>query len=271
MLVKPMVRIVEGRHPCLGSEVIPNNLLLGCEELPARCVVVTGPNMGGKSTLMRQTALIALLAHLGCKVPADQCELTPIDRIFTRLGASDRLLAGESTFMVELSECASILRHSTPHSLILMDELGRGTSTHDGSALASSVLHYLAEAAPRCLFSTHYHTLVDGQERQSKIGMGHMACMVEEPLADAGGDKSGLDFETVHFLYKFVPGQCPKSYGFNAARLAQIPDKITRYAVRKAREFEKVSTTFTVLRDLLKAEDLSPDRLQQFRKRLDIV
>ncbi|TPP64507.1 DNA mismatch repair protein MSH6 [Fasciola gigantica] len=250
VIYEPFLEIEEGLHPCLintfmGGDLIANSIHLGSPSTTSfsshpLAVLVTGPNMGGKSTLMRQTALLVLLAHLGCRIPATSCRLTPVDRIFSRLGASDRLLAGESTFLVELSETAAILRHATVHSLVLMDELGRGTSTHDGVALASAVLHYLANPAvtrtgsrgPRTLFSTHYHGLVDevaqfGRDQtataqkslRAPVGLGHMACMVEEQADTEPG------MENITFLYKFIPGACPKSYGFNAARLAHLPDK----------------------------------------------
>ncbi|TGZ73172.1 hypothetical protein CRM22_001671 [Opisthorchis felineus] len=263
---QPFLEIVDGLHPCLintfsGGDLIPNDTCLGLTgsndpgNIPLT-LLVTGPNMGGKSTLMRQTALLVILAHLGCRIPASFCRLTPVDRVFSRLGASDRLLAGESTFMVELAETAAILRHCTPHSLVLMDELGRGTSTHDGAALASAVLHYLANPGadqligqgPRSLFSTHYHSLVDevalsGQQSAvARIGLGHMACMVEEQSeAEAG-------LENITFLYKFIPGACPKSYGFNAARLAHLPDEVIQLGLAKAKEFERTSATFACLR-----------------------
>ncbi|CAL8074524.1 unnamed protein product [Calicophoron daubneyi] len=265
---QPFLDIVEGQHPCLlntftGGDVIPNDVHLGSgesadDEIQSKMpltLLVTGPNMGGKSTLMRQTALLTVLAHLGCRIPASSCRLTPVDRIFSRLGASDRLLAGESTFLVELSETSAILRHATCNSLVLMDELGRGTSTHDGVALAGAVLNYLANhygnksgsLGPRTLFSTHYHSLVDDvvNKSTSHIGLGHMACMVEEQ-SDA---EPGL--ENITFLYKFIPGACPKSYGFNAARLAHLPDQVIQRGLTKAKEFERTSATFACLRNLL--------------------
>ncbi|XP_069992408.1 DNA mismatch repair protein Msh6, partial [Penaeus vannamei] len=139
--VQPFIEIRDGLHPCVvttfsGDEFIPNDVVLGgsSEDAHSPLVLVTGPNMGGKSTLMRQTALICILAQLGSFVPASSCQLTPVDRVFTRLGASDRIMMGESTFFVELAETSSIIQHSTNHSLVLVDELGRGTATYDGTA-----------------------------------------------------------------------------------------------------------------------------------------
>ncbi|KAH8870833.1 DNA mismatch repair protein Msh6 [Schistosoma japonicum] len=293
---KPLLEIVDGIHPCLintfsGGDIIPNDIKLGATSQVkhltlrdmfnnASVILVTGPNMGGKSTLMRQAALLVILAHLGCRIPAKSCKLTPVDRIFSRLGASDKMLSGESTFLVELSETASILHHVTPHSLVLMDELGRGTSTHDGSSLAGAVLSYLARpndrfrncSGPRTLFSTHYHSLVDQFANidqtsfnedmdHSCIGLGHMACIVEEQLESDG------DLENITFLYKFIPGACPKSYGFNAARLALLPDKVTRLGLTKAKEFEKTTATFACLRTLLQGP-VTVEDLQRWNSKL---
>ncbi|KAL8582855.1 hypothetical protein ACOMHN_042688 [Nucella lapillus] len=243
----PFLEIREGRHPCIGgsfvaSDFIPNDTVIGIqdeaegtdkEKSSSRVVMVTGPNMGGKSTLMRQTGLIVLLSQLGCYVPAEKCHLTPVDRIFTRLGATDRIMSGESTFFVELSETSSILQHATEHSLVLMDELGRGTATYDGTAIAYAVVRELSAVLHcRALFSTHYHSLVDQFAHDPNVRTGHMACMVER---EEEGDPSQ---ETITFLYKFAHGACPKSYGFNAARLASIPEEIIRGAISKAKEFE---------------------------------
>ncbi|XP_018580482.2 DNA mismatch repair protein Msh6 [Scleropages formosus] len=244
-------------HPCVsktffGDDFIPNDIAIGCtgtqdedeERGEASCVLVTGPNMGGKSTLMRQCGLVVILAQLGCYVPAESLRLTPVDRIFTRLGASDRIMAGESTFFVELSETASILHHGTRHSLVLLDELGRGTATYDGTAIASAVVKELAEHIHcRTLFSTHYHSLVDDHAQDPAVRLGHMACMVENECEDPSQ-------ETITFLYKFIPGACPKSYGFNAARLARIPEEVIQLGHKKAREFERSTIALRVFKQL---------------------
>ncbi|EMP31047.1 DNA mismatch repair protein Msh6 [Chelonia mydas] len=221
----------------------------------AYCVLVTGPNMGGKSTLMRQAGLLAIMAQLGCYVPAEACRLTPIDRVFTRLGASDRIMSGESTFFVELSETSSILRHATEHSLVLVDELGRGTATFDGTAIASAVVKELAENIKcRTLFSTHYYSLVEDYSHSAAVQLGHMACMVENESEDPSQ-------ETITFLYKFIRGACPKSYGFNAARLANIPEEVIQKGHKKARDFEKVTLSLRLFRQLcLVAENAAGDK-----------
>ncbi|KAJ8359742.1 hypothetical protein SKAU_G00162670 [Synaphobranchus kaupii] len=263
---RPFLDLRGSRHPCVtttffGDSFVPNDVFIGCrdegdeepseDEGRATCVLVTGPNMGGKSTLMRQCGLVVILAQLGCYVPAESLRLTPVDRVFTRLGASDRIMSGESTFYVELSETASILHHGTGHSLVLLDELGRGTATYDGTAIASAVVKDLAERIRcRTLFSTHYHSLVEDHAQDPAVRLGHMACMVENECDE---DPSQ---ETITFLYKFIRGACPKSYGFNAARLASLPEEVIQSGHRKAREFERSTVTLRVFRQLCSlAED----------------
>lgn len=249
----PFLELRGSRHPCItktffGDDFIPNDVVIGCEDeegdSSAHCVLVTGPNMGGKSTLLRQAGLMVVMAQLGCYVPAEVCKLTPVDRVFTRLGASDRIMAGESTFFVELSETSSILHHATEHSLVLLDELGRGTATFDGTAIASAVVKELSERIKsRTLFSTHYHSLVEDYSHSTAVRLGHMACMVENECEDPSQ-------ETITFLYKFIKGACPKSYGFNAARLANIPDDIIQTGHKKAREFESILLSVKIFREL---------------------
>ncbi|CAL1537586.1 unnamed protein product [Lymnaea stagnalis] len=256
---EPILEIRDGRHPCVsrtfeGGDFIPNDTVIGVRDenddedgsySESQVVLVTGPNMGGKSTLMRQVGLITIIAQMGCYVPAQRCHLTPVDRIFTRLGASDRIMAGESTFFVELSETSSILQHATKYSLVLMDELGRGTATYDGTAIAGAVVKELSENIKcRSLFSTHYHSLVEEFKNDKNVRLGHMACMVENEQCE---DPSQ---ETITFLYKFVKGACPKSYGFNAARLASIPEEVIRCAVEKSIEFEKSVESHKLFRKL---------------------
>ncbi|CAG2053472.1 unnamed protein product [Timema podura] len=253
--IKPYLKISNGSHPCLSSMdgFIPNDTSIGCDD-SASLILVTGPNMGGKSTLMRQVGLIIVLAHMGCRVPALSCELTPVDRIFTRLGANDDIMAGESTFLVELSETASILQHATRHSLVLVDELGRGTATYDGTAIAVAVVYELVRLNARTLFSTHYHTLVEDFKNSKCVSLNHMACMVENESDDPSE-------ETVTFLYKFVSGPCPKSYGFNAAKLAGIPGTIVQRSYEKALELEKQVEKKRVFLTLMGAKDVNVSHL----------
>ncbi|OQR69623.1 DNA mismatch repair protein Msh6-like [Tropilaelaps mercedesae] len=231
---KPMIRIKNGSHPCLlrilgADKLIANDFALGVYE-EGRCngssvSLLTGPNMGGKSTLMRQVGLLAVLAQLGAWVPADEMEFSLVDRIFTRLGASDHITLGESTFLVELLETSAAFKHGSQHSLLLLDELGRGTATHDGASIAYAVLSRLAGQEMRTLFSTHYHELAS---EIKGVFLGHMACVVERE-------------DEVVFLYKFVEGNCEKSFGFNAARLAGVSQKLIERGWRKAQEFESQS------------------------------
>ena len=181
---------------------------------------------GGKSTLLRQTCVAVVLAQMGCWVPCSAMSLSAVDRIFTRVGANDRLLCGHSTFMVELTETANILRECTRASLVIVDELGRGTSTHDGSAIAYAVAKTLAEDVQcRCLFSTHYHglTAAFGDDKfRAAVTMYHMA------YREVDGD--------ITFLYRFVRGVCDQSHGIHCAKLAGLPPNILQHARTKADE-----------------------------------
>ncbi|XP_059515883.1 DNA mismatch repair protein Msh6 isoform X2 [Myotis daubentonii] len=233
------------RHPCItktffGDDFIPNDILIGCEEKEeengkASCVLVTGPNMGGKSTLMRQAGLLVVIAQMGCYVPAEVCRLTPIDRVFTRLGASDRIMSG------------------------------RGTATFDGTAIASAVVKELAENIKcRTLFSTHYHSLVEDYSQNVAVRLGHMACMVENECEDPSQ-------ETITFLYKFIKGACPKSYGFNAARLANLPEEVIQKGHRKAREFEKTTHSLRLFREVCLASERSTLDAEAVHKLLTLI
>jgi DNA mismatch repair protein MSH6 len=250
---KPYVCVVQGKHACVdtthsGGEFIPNDLSLGetspdGSNITSRVLLLSGPNMGGKSTLLRQTCLIAILAQIGCFVPAKECALTPIDRIFTRLGASDRILQGQSTFFVELAETASALRGATRRSLVIMDELGRGTSTFDGTAIASACVNHLVERN-RCLtlFATHYHSVLDEWKDEPTVRLGHMECLVEERDPD-GVDNDNEEVEepkdhNITFLYTLGDGACPKSFGINVARLAGLPEELLANAKRISSSFE---------------------------------
>lgn len=253
------LRLVQGRHPAhsqlfANSEFIPNDVYIGASPdnessnekgADHSLTLVTGPNMGGKSTLMRQVGLCVILAQMGSFVPAEEFELTPVDRLFTRLGANDHILGGESTFFVELSETAAILKHATRHSLVLLDELGRGTATFDGTAIAYSVVDHLARRQSRTLFSTHYHSLVNDLSCHPQIRLGHMACMVEN---DEQVDDPSQ--ENIIFLYQFVDGACPKSYGFHAARLAGLDRSIISRGFQQAKVMETKMASIQLFRDL---------------------
>ncbi|CAI5745289.1 unnamed protein product [Peronospora destructor] len=229
----PFIDIEDGVHPCVAAtydsgDFIPNNTHLGIDG-KGQMVLLSGPNMGGKSTLLRQTCVLTLMAQIGSFVPAAKCRLSPVDRIFTRIGASDRILAGQSTLYMELAETATILNHATCHSLVILDELGRGTSTFDGTAIAYAVVEYLlSDIQCRTMFATHYHTLVEEYAGNRKVSLGHMGCIV-----DPENDRK------VTFLYKLEDGMCPKSYGINVAMLAKLPDKVIQRAAKKSEQFER--------------------------------
>ncbi|XP_020234813.1 DNA mismatch repair protein MSH6 [Cajanus cajan] len=222
-------------HPVLRSDTlgksafVPNDITIGGPD-HASFILLTGPNMGGKSTLLRQVCLTVILAQVGANVPAESFDLSPIDRIFVRMGAKDNIMAGQSTFLTELSETAPMLSSATRNSLVALDELGRGTATSDGQAIAESVLEHLVRKVQcRGLFSTHYHRLAVDYLKDPKVSLCHMACQVGTGIA-------GLD--EVTFLYRLTPGACPNSYGVNVARIAGLPSSVLQKAAAKSREFE---------------------------------
>lgn len=233
----PIMNFSQGRHPCVdithsGADFIPNDLLLGGDN-GSRILLLSGPNMGGKSTLLRQTCLVAILAQIGCFVPAEECTMTPFDRIFTRLGASDRILLGQSTFFVELAETAAALRGAKRRSLVIMDELGRGTSTFDGTAIASAAVKHLIENN-KCLtlFATHYHSLLEDFKNEPHVRLGHMQCYVQEEVENSGEERN------ITFLYTLGEGSCPKSFGINVARIAGLPEDVLEKARIVSSSFE---------------------------------
>jgi len=215
-----VIVIRNGRHPVvekLGAEpFVPNDILLDGGE--NRLLVITGPNMSGKSTFLRQVALIVLLAQAGSFVPADAAQIGVVDRIFTRVGAHDDLASGQSTFMVEMNETANILNNVTPRSLVILDEIGRGTSTYDGLSIAWAVAEYLQQVGAKTLFATHYHHLNDLADRLP--GVKNYRVAVKE------------DGHHVVWLRKIIPGGTDRSYGIQVARLAGLPDGV----VERARE-----------------------------------
>ncbi|MGZ8247691.1 DNA mismatch repair protein MutS [Methylomagnum sp.] len=223
----PGIKIVAGRHPVVESVLaepfVPNDLEMSPER---RMLIITGPNMGGKSTCMRQIALIVLMAHIGSFVPADSAVIGPVDRIFTRIGASDDLASGRSTFMVEMTETAHILHHATANSLVLMDEIGRGTSTFDGLSLAWAAAGHLArEIKAFTLFATHYFELIALPEECPGVHNIHL---------DAVEHKDG-----VVFLHAVKDGPANQSYGLQVAALAGVPKKVVQKAREKLATLEK--------------------------------
>ncbi|WP_174235595.1 DNA mismatch repair protein MutS [Pseudomonas sp. DY-1] len=216
---EPCMRINQGRHPVveqvLDTPFVANDLAL---DDATRMLIITGPNMGGKSTYMRQTALIVLLAHIGCFVPAASCELSLVDRIFTRIGSSDDLAGGRSTFMVEMSETANILHNASASSLVLMDEVGRGTSTFDGLSLAWAAAEHLAQLRAFTLFATHYFELTVLPEAEPVVANVHLNATEHK--------------ERIVFLHHVLRGPASQSYGLAVAQLAGVPGGV----IQRARE-----------------------------------
>ncbi|MEO8592578.1 MAG: DNA mismatch repair protein MutS [Candidatus Solibacter sp.] len=248
------MRILAGRHPVIerlaeqeSGRFIPNDLYLN--DTSDLIAIITGPNMGGKSTYLRQAALIAILGQMGSFVPAESASLPVIDRIFTRIGASDNLARGRSTFMVEMTETAVILNTATPRSFIVLDEIGRGTATYDGLALAWSVVeHVHARTRAKTLFATHYHELTELAEQLT--GVRNLMVSVKE-----AGDH-------IIFLRKVEPGKADRSYGIEVARLAGLPMAV----IERAREVLKLHerSEREVSGELVKAEDHGPVQIQMF-------
>ena len=225
---EPCMRIEQGRHPVveqvLETPFVANDLSL---DNGTRMLVITGPNMGGKSTYMRQTALIVLLAHIGSFVPAARCELSLVDRIFTRIGSSDDLAGGRSTFMVEMSETANILHNATDRSLVLMDEVGRGTSTFDGLSLAWAAAEHLARLRAYTLFATHYFELTVLPESEPVVANVHLNATEHN--------------ERIVFLHHVLPGPASQSYGLAVAQLAGVPGDVIKRAKEHLARLEVTS------------------------------
>ncbi len=227
--------ILQGRHPVVERSLdegsfVPNDTYLSNDD--AQLIVLTGPNMSGKSTYLRQVALIVLLAQIGSFVPADSATIGLVDRIFTRIGAREDLPAGQSTFMVEMVETANILNNATPRSLIILDEIGRGTSTYDGLSIARAVAEYIhsyPRLGAKTLFATHYHELVELASFLPRAKNFNVA------VSEEGGE--------VTFLYKIVPGGVDKSYGIHVAKLAGLPKSVVHRAREVLEELEEGSRT----------------------------
>ncbi|MBE8955270.1 MAG: DNA mismatch repair protein MutS [Quinella sp. 2Q5] len=242
--IKGAIDIRDGRHPLvekilLGSLFVPNDTSLA----PNRCslMIVTGPNMAGKSTYMRQVALITLMAQAGSFVPAARADICPVDRIFTRIGAGDDIVSGQSTFMVEMNEVAQILKFATSRSLIILDEVGRGTSTFDGMSIARAVIEFIdRKIRAKTLFATHYHELTDLAETSARI----------ENFSVAVKERGG----SVIFLRRIKPGGADKSYGIQVAKLAGLPKSV----MRRAEEILQSMETATPVRPVVNKKSPPP-------------
>ncbi len=238
------IKVVDGRHPVVeammdGGTFSPNDTNIDDDE--NRTMLITGPNMAGKSTYMRQVAIITLMAHMGSFVPAKQAEISIIDRVFTRVGASDDLAFGQSTFMVEMSEVSNIINNATDKSLIILDEVGRGTSTYDGMSIASAIIEYLSKRIKaKTLFSTHYHELTDLEGRLD--GVKNYRVMVKE------WDGS------IVFLHKIARGSANRSFGIEVAKLAGLPDELIARAKEILSERESEGKVVAIKNEDVKIE-----------------
>lgn len=255
------VNVVEGKHPILDDRMkkkryVSNDWKMSEDE---HVQLITGPNMGGKSTYMRQNALLVVMAQMGSFIPAKTAELPIFDRIFTRIGASDDILTGKSTFMVEMIEANAALCYATKHSLILFDEIGRGTATYDGMALAQAMLEYIDEAiGAKTLFSTHYHELTDLEKEHPSMHNVHV---------DVREEKNEIEFR-----YRIIDGKADKSYGINVARLAHLPKVVLDRAAQLLTNFENQDNNQNYQPSLFVMEQVQPKKsklLQQLQE-LDI-
>lgn len=255
------VNVVEGKHPILDDRMkkkryVSNDWKMSEDE---HVQLITGPNMGGKSTYMRQNALLVVMAQMGSFIPAKTAELPIFDRIFTRIGASDDILTGKSTFMVEMMEANAALCYATKHSLILFDEIGRGTATYDGMALAQAMLEYIDEAiGAKTLFSTHYHELTDLEKEHPSMHNVHV---------DVREEKNEIEFR-----YRIIDGKADKSYGINVARLAHLPKVVLDRAEQLLTNFENQDNNQNYQPSLFVMEQVQPEKsklLQQLQE-LDI-
>ncbi|GMH18403.1 hypothetical protein Nepgr_020244 [Nepenthes gracilis] len=273
------IQISSGRHPVLET-ILQGNFVPNDSNLHAHkefCQIITGPNMGGKSCYIRQVALITIMAQVGSFVPALSAKLHVLDGVYTRMGASENIQQGRSTFLEELTEASNILHGCTDHSLVILDELGRGTSTHDGEAIAYATLHYLLDRK-NCLilFVTHYPKIADIKEEFPRsVGVYHVSY-----LASKNGFRSGkfeenfltravdVDHEDITYLYKLVPGVSEKSFGFQVARLAQLPASCIQRAMIMAAELEAAvrrrrdvrrEETLHLTKQILNSENDSPE------------
>ncbi|XP_049722674.1 DNA mismatch repair protein Msh3 isoform X2 [Elephas maximus indicus] len=234
--------IKNGRHPVidvlLGEQYVPNNTNLSGDS--ERVMIITGPNMGGKSSYIKQVALITIMAQIGSYVPAEEATVGIVDGIFTRMGAADNICKGQSTFMEELTETAEIIRKATSQSLVILDELGRGTSTHDGIAIAYATLeHFIRDVKSLTLFVTHYPPVCELEKSYSQqVGNYHMGFLVNEDESKDDPGKEEQIPSSVTFLYQITRGIAGRSYGLNVAKLADVPGEILKTAARKSKDLE---------------------------------
>ena len=248
------IRIIEGRHPVVekvleNKEYVSNDIIL---DKKTNILLITGPNMAGKSTYMRQMAIITIMAQIGCFVPATEAKLKIFDAIYTRIGASDDLVSGESTFMVEMMEANNAISNATANSLILFDELGRGTATFDGMALAQAIIEYIHNNIKcKTFFSTHYHELTDLENNLKNLKNVHVSAHEENG--------------NITFLHKIKEGSIDKSYGIHVARLAKLPEPL----IKRAGEILKVYENKEIKRDIKIQEALPLDELIETESKIE--
>lgn len=256
------IKVLNSRHPVVervlkGEEYVPNDIVM---DNNTDILLITGPNMAGKSTYMRQLGIIAIMAQIGCFVPAEEATLPIFDKIFTRIGASDDLVSGESTFMVEMMEASRAIKYATRNSLILFDELGRGTATFDGMSLAQAILEYVANKIKcKTLFSTHYHELTDMEKNIPNLKNKHVSAVEENG--------------NITFLHKVKDGSVDKSYGINVAKLAGLPDEVIDRASGILNIYEnKEKKTDTIIQTTLPLNfDEKKSAVEEEVKNIDIL
>ena len=256
------IKVLNSRHPVVervlkGEEYVPNDIVMDSN---TDILLITGPNMAGKSTYMRQLGIIAIMAQIGCFVPAEEATLPIFDKIFTRIGASDDLVSGESTFMVEMMEASRAIKYATRNSLILFDELGRGTATFDGMSLAQAILEYVANKIKcKTLFSTHYHELTDMEKTITNLKNKHVSAVEENG--------------NITFLHKVKDGSVDKSYGINVAKLAGLPDEVIDRASGILNIYEnKEKKTDTIIQTTLPLNfDDKKSEVEEEVKNIDIL
>ena len=256
------IKVLNSRHPVVervlkGEEYVPNDIVM---DNNTDILLITGPNMAGKSTYMRQLGIITIMAQIGCFVPAEEATLPIFDKIFTRIGASDDLVSGESTFMVEMMEASRAIKYATRNSLILFDELGRGTATFDGMSLAQAILEYVANKIKcKTLFSTHYHELTDMEKNIPNLKNKHVSAVEENG--------------NITFLHKVKDGSVDKSYGINVAKLAGLPDEVIDRASGILNIYEnKEKKTDTIIQTTLPLNfDEKKSEVEEEVKNIDIL
>ena len=253
------IKIINSRHPLvekvMNEEFVPNDIILNEE---TNILIITGPNMAGKSTYLRQLAIISIMAALGSFVPAESAEIFIFDQIFTRIGASDDLVSGESTFMVEMMEANNAIQNATESSLILFDELGRGTATYDGMSLAQSIIEYIHDHIKcKTLFSTHYHELTTLEERLDKVKNVHVSALEE--------------LGNIIFLHKIKPGAVDKSYGIHVAKLAKLPNSLIKRANEILLVHENSSIKKPIVQEQLDLDTYEENKYQEIIEKIKAI